>query len=143
MKALNNISYCLYRAARVTVISSETYNDTNSDKFLRPPFVIKITGNEDTIWHIANVSGEYIPITITLIGLNARAGNLFLKDELDALADVYDYYFNTDNSTSGARGIAYIIGDLKVINISQDQISGFIWLETYLKLLEQPGFKGC
>ena len=24
-----------------------------------------------------------------------------------------------------------------------DQISGFLWHETYLKLLEQPGFKGC
>ena len=26
--------------------------------------------------------------------------------------------------------------------IAQDQITGFRWNETYLKLLEQPGFKG-
>ena len=26
---------------------------------------------------------------------------------------------------------------------TQDQITGFIWCEIYLKLLEQPGFKGA
>ena len=52
------------------------------------------------------------------------------------------FFLRTVPATDG-RGYQILPYQDAVPSLTQDQISGFIWHEIYLKLLEQPGFKGC